>query len=132
MEGYRPTAGYGAPDMTHDTNPSNGYMPPATSGYEPPSREPYSQSSGEGYETPQDGGYAPPSYEPATMNDEPASPIDTKPKKKSFMDDDDDELVAKPAAQKSKAEMDREADKAFREAAEADGKSYCYVLYNRY
>jgi hypothetical protein len=59
------------------------------------------------------------------MNDEPDSPIDTRPKKKSFMDDDDDEIpVLKPGSaprEKTKAEKDREADEAFRKAAEADG-----------
>jgi COPII coat assembly protein SEC16 len=64
------------------------------------------------------------------MNDEPDSPIDTRPKKKSFMDDDDDDIPAlKAAAQsgpargKTKEEKDREADEAFRKAAEADGMS---------
>lgn len=65
------------------------------------------------------------------MNDEPDSPIDTRPKKKSFMDDDDepapattgDNKVQPPEIEKSKAEKDREADEAFKKAAEADGKS---------
>ena len=59
------------------------------------------------------------------MNDEPDSPMDTRPKKKSFMDDDDDDIPALKAGQKTgektKAEKDREADEAFRKAAEAYG-----------
>jgi hypothetical protein len=62
------------------------------------------------------------------MNDEPDSPVETRPKKKSFMDDDDDDIPALKAAasarEKTKAEKDREADEAFRKAAEADGKSF--------
>jgi hypothetical protein len=63
------------------------------------------------------------------MSDEPDSPIDTRPKKKSFIDDDDDDIPALkaapsgPAREKTKEEKDREADEAFRKAAEADGMS---------
>ena len=103
--------------------PSSSYEPPATSGYEPPSSS-YEPPSSIGYEPPTSG-YEPPSYEPATMNDEPDSPIDTRPKKKSFMDDDDDDIPVLKAGsaprEKTKAEKDREADEAFRKAAEADG-----------
>jgi hypothetical protein len=55
------------------------------------------------------------------MDDEPVSD-EPVPKKKSFMGDDDD-IPAAPAAprEKTKAEKDREADEAFRKAAEADG-----------
>ena len=47
-----------------------------------------------------------------------------KPKKKSFIEDDDDDFVARAAAvlKQEKAQKDREADEAFRKAAEADGK----------
>jgi hypothetical protein len=72
-------------------------------------------------------GYEPPAYQPYQPDDEPAAaPEDEqKPKKKSFMDDDDDDdLAAKAAALKKqqKSEADRQADEAFRKAAEADGK----------
>jgi hypothetical protein len=99
----------------------SGYEPPASSGYEPP-------SSG-GYDPPASGGYEPPSsgYTPYEPNDEPDSPVETRPKKKSFMDDDDDDIptLKRPTdtREKTKAEKDREADEAFRKAAEADGKS---------
>jgi hypothetical protein len=98
----------------------SGYEPPASSGYEPPSSS--------GYEPPASGGYEPPSsgYTPYEPNDEPDSPVETRPKKKSFMDDDDDIPALKrptDTREKTKAEKDREADEAFRKAAEADGKS---------
>ena len=82
-----------AQDVIEDPEIGGGYLPP-TSGYEPPSYQP---------------------YEP-----EPDSPErDAKPKKKTFGDDDEDELEKKAAALK-KAQADREADDAFRKAAEAD------------
>ncbi|EHL03866.1 putative COPII coat assembly protein SEC16 [Glarea lozoyensis 74030] len=60
------------------------------------------------------------------MGDEPDSPIDTKPRKKSFMDDDDDDISipkkTSATGEKSKAEKDREAEEAFRKAAEADAQ----------
>ncbi|KAG9228546.1 Sec23-binding domain of Sec16-domain-containing protein [Amylocarpus encephaloides] len=95
-------------DPSEECRPS-GYEPPVSTGYGPPSGE-----------------YEPPSYEPATFGDGPDSPIDTRPKK-SFMDDDDDTpgLKQAPASsprEKTKAEKDREADEAFRKAAEADAQ----------
>ncbi|RFU26708.1 hypothetical protein B7463_g9636, partial [Scytalidium lignicola] len=109
----------------------NGYGPPSdqSSGaygntYEPPSNT-YGPLTSSGYDPPTDSGYEPSPYEPATMNDDPDSPIDTQPKKKGYMDDDDDEVPppnpAKPAG-KTRAEKDREADEAFRKAAEEDAK----------
>jgi hypothetical protein len=116
--------------------PASGYEPPASNlnqpsgGYEPPQSNPESQSfasyeppTNSSYEPPANAGYEPPSYQPASF-EEPDSPIDTKPKKKSFMDNDDDDIPAvSKAAEKSKAEKDREADEAFRKAAEEDGRS---------
>ena len=103
---------YTAPEPAYQPQQSSGYEPPASGGYEPPSSS----------------GYEPPSYDSHDMNEEPDSPIDTRPKKKSFMDDDEDDMAAlKPAPQaqeKTKAEKDREADEAFRKAAEADGKRF--------
>jgi hypothetical protein len=111
-----PSAGYQPPASSYETG-SSGYEPP-TNGYEPPTNG-YEPPSG-GYEPPTTA-YEPPSYEPATMDDEPVSD-EPVPKKKSFMGDDDD-IPAAPAAprEKTKAEKDREADEAFRKAAEADG-----------
>jgi hypothetical protein len=61
------------------------------------------------------------------MDDEPVSD-EPVPEKKSFMDDDDD-VPAAPAAprEKTKAEKDREADEAFRKAAEADGMCFPFA-----
>jgi hypothetical protein len=103
---------YGASntDMRHpvsDTGeqPSNGYSPPSYT-YEPPSST-----------------YDPPTYSPHSTGD-PESPVE-KPKKKMFGDDDDDDDYLKRAAalaKEEKARKDREADEAFRKAAEADCK----------
>lgn len=98
---------------------------PLTGGFQPLQVTSFVPSGSDSYAPPEDnGGYTPPSYEPGSITEEPDSPVDTKPKKKSFMDDDDDDY--KPIQQKSektKAEKDREADEAFRKAAEADGRS---------
>jgi len=132
--GYVPTvsSSYEPPSAgTFETTSSGGYEPTYSGGYEPPSSSGYEPPPSEVYESTPSGGYEPPSYEPASMNDEPDSPIDTRPKKKSFMDDDLDESAPvassdnkaqPPKGEKSKAEKDREADEAFRKAAEADGK----------
>ncbi|OJJ43842.1 hypothetical protein ASPZODRAFT_145778 [Penicilliopsis zonata CBS 506.65] len=86
-----------------------------THGYTPP-------TSNYGYEPPSGG------YEPAapSAEDEDETPVDGPPKHKSFMGDDDDEddLAARAASiQKAeKARKDREADDAFKAAAEADSK----------
>jgi hypothetical protein len=94
------------PATVPDSGPA-GYVPPGASyGYEPPSVEinavPVSETS-----------------------EEPNGQVSLK-KKKSFMDDDDDDedMAARAAAiQKAeKARKDREADEAFKRAAEADGK----------
>lgn len=89
-------------DTYGSIEPANGYEPPET-GYEPPAYVPYQPDP-----------------------EEPDSPED-KPKKKSFMDDDDDDDIPalkalKKPAEKTKAEKDREADEAFRRAAEEDGE----------
>ncbi|KAI9650018.1 vesicle coat component [Ciborinia camelliae] len=113
------------PHMGGYEPPSSGYEPPSSIGYEPPTGSSYEPpSSGTGYEPPSSGtGYEPPSYEPNSM-EQPDSSTSTKPKK-SFMDDDDDDIPALKARaettrEKTKAEKDREADEAFRKAAEAD------------
>ncbi|KAF7597333.1 vesicle coat component [Aspergillus hancockii] len=85
-----------------------GYVPPGASyGYEPPSVEI--------------------SAAPASdITDETPNGQDSLKKKKSFMDDDndDEDMAARAAAiQKAeKARKDREADEAFKRAAEADAK----------
>lgn len=125
--GYEPPTGGYEPPSTSYESPSNGYEPqtngyePPSNGYEPPSNG-YEPPSG-GYEPPTSA-YEPPAYEPTTADDEPDSLADGPSKKKSFMDYDDDVPSVKPAlanGEKTKAEKDREADEAFRKAAEADG-----------
>ena len=97
--------------------------------YEPPSpnyniTSPYESPATSSYEPPATDSYEPPSYNPDS-NEE--SPVEAKSKKKSFMDDDDDDddeefdSRAAAALKAEKAKGDREADEAFRKAAEADG-----------
>ncbi|OCK85289.1 hypothetical protein K432DRAFT_318583 [Lepidopterella palustris CBS 459.81] len=108
---------------------NSGYQPPQSSFDQPPALPPSAldESSG-GYEPPSMGyepptsSYEPPSYQPYSPDDaENTSPV--LEKKKSFMDDDEDDDIAQRAAQlksKQKSEADRQADEAFRKAAEAD------------
>ncbi|KAL8700237.1 MAG: hypothetical protein Q9201_005555 [Fulgogasparrea decipioides] len=92
---------FDAPPHSTFEAPSSTYEP-ANSAYEPPSS------------------YAP--YDAEGQDDSsPPSPE----KKKSFMDDDDDDAFAARAAavlKEEKARKDREADDAFRKAAEADAQ----------
>ena len=99
----------------------NSYEPPlseynaSSSSYEPPSAD--------GYEPPTSNGYEPPSYNPVVAENV-ESPVEEKPRKRSFMDDDEDNGFEARAAALRKAEKerkDREAEEAFRRAAEADG-----------
>lgn len=125
VEGSSPYSSYEPPKTDHDSPSipaydllsSHSYDPHSSSGYEPPSYQPLSN------------GYEPPSYNPETQDEEPF-PILEKPKKKSFMDDDEDDFAARAAAilKKEKAQKDREADEAFRKAAEADGKALLLLI----
>ncbi|CAM1508089.1 Fc.00g049370.m01.CDS01 [Cosmosporella sp. VM-42] len=94
-----------------------GYEPPQmTSNHvEPESHETPAETTSGGYEPPSYG-YEPPSYNPD--EDEDKSPR----KKKSFMDDYDDDVPAMNQKEKSKAEKDRENSEMFRKAAEEDAK----------
>lgn len=123
-----------------------GYNPPQSS-YAPHHESPlsYNEQKKEdnsyqalgGYNPPEDSyappehtrGYTPPAYEQNSMGDAPSSPDEKKPKKKTYGDDDEDDWgmpKPKPAGdsgrEKTKAEKDREADEAFRKAAEEDGE----------
>ncbi|PYH48161.1 COPII coat assembly protein SEC16 [Aspergillus saccharolyticus JOP 1030-1] len=108
---YQPP-GYGSFGQPLHETPS-AVSQPGEGGYMPP-------ASGGGYEPPATTNVAPESEKPEEdEQDEPAK------KKKSFMDEDDDDDIAARAAAIQKAEKarkDREADDAFRKAAEADGK----------
>lgn len=139
--GYQPQStqsfGYEPPTQSFGYEPpstqSQGYEPPSTQsqGYEPPAMgsqgyEPPATGS-QGYEPPstQSYGYEPPSYQPGLNND--AEDEDApKPKKKSFMDDDEDDIPAlKPADSKSKSELDRENEEMFKKVAEEEGMLRC-------
>ncbi|KAF1970100.1 hypothetical protein BU23DRAFT_557000 [Bimuria novae-zelandiae CBS 107.79] len=98
--------------------PSYGSFQPPTSG----SNNPPMDLSG--LQSPANS-YEPPSYQPYQPNEEPG-PESLNPKK-SFMDEDDEDLVARAAAlnispSKTKSDNDRAADEAFRKAAEEDAK----------
>jgi hypothetical protein len=84
-----------------------------------------------GYEPPAASSYEPPSYQPdlSVTADIPEDEAEeeNKPKKKSYFDDDDDDNLASRASSiknSEKAKHDKEADDAFRKAAEADGMSF--------
>lgn len=98
------------------------YQPSSTT-YEPPSYT-YESPSTSSYQPPPMDSYNPPEYEPYVPQGS-ESPVEEKPKKKLFMDNDaDDDFEARAAAlrKEEKARKDREADDAFRRAAEADAQ----------
>ena len=121
---------YGPPSSSPQSSlkPFSSYEPPSSeeppSSFEPPSA-PLEPPTLYSYEPPAST-YDPPSYDPEEQNGE-LSPLNGKDKKKkSFMEDDDeDDVIARAAALKKqeKAQKDRQADEAFRKAAEADGTS---------
>ena len=105
-----------------ETETTNGYAP-LSSDYIPPSYS-YEPPSASGYEPPSSTGYDAPSYSPENPQTS-ESAVEQKSKKKSFLnDDEDDDFEARAAAlrKEEKARKDREADEAFRRAAEADGE----------
>lgn len=112
-QGHRQSVNESQLSSSHELPSSNyersfPYEPPATNTYEPPTTDTYE----------------PPSYNSNVPEGE-ESPVEEKPKKKSFMDDDDDEDFTSRAAailKADKAKKDREAEEAFRRAAEDDAK----------
>ncbi|MCJ1390724.1 vesicle coat component [Xylographa bjoerkii] len=135
---YQPSPVSDKPLPPAPYSPPTSYEPPSShepsaSSYDPPSYEPPSSSlepqfasleppSSYGYEPPSSL-YDPPSYDPETQNSD-TSPAQEKRKSESYLRDEDDDLVIKAAALKKaeKAKKDREADEAFRKAAEADAQ----------
>ncbi|KAK6074287.1 COPII coat assembly protein SEC16 [Seiridium cupressi] len=135
----------------NDVPTTNGFQPISYGGYQPPTGDAFDNSSvspvdavdddqgqasgeatsGSGWEAPS---YQPYSFEPPTDSYEPdpedgqADSEQLKPKKKSFMDDDDDTFPsmrsASPASagDKSKSEKDRENEEMFRKVAEEEAK----------
>ena len=85
------------------------------------SEDPQGQQSSFTYEPPATSSYEPTSYTPYEPDGQ-ESPVQEK--KKSFMDEDDDDFASRPAAvlKQDKAQKDRAADEAFRKAAEEDAK----------
>ncbi|RYP22134.1 hypothetical protein DL765_001893 [Monosporascus sp. GIB2] len=105
--------------------PSYGYEPPAMNTFQPPSTQPEESSTGGGYEPPsyQPSTFEPPSYEPDPAEDGGDSPSESKPKRKTIFDDDEDDIpVTKQSSEKSKAEKDRENEEMFRKVAEEEAK----------
>ena len=101
---------------------------PTQSIYQPPSYEYNASSTPEmqsSYEPPTTGFYEPPVSSSSDAGTQPdnSSPVEEKLKKKTFLDDDEDGFEARAAAllKQDKARKDREAEEAFRKAAEADG-----------
>ncbi|OCL04094.1 hypothetical protein AOQ84DRAFT_301534 [Glonium stellatum] len=107
LSGYQPESSFNQRPASPISAPDG-----SSASYEPPSN---------GYEPPTSS-YEPPTYQPYSPNDtEDSSPVVEK--KKSLMDDDDDDDLARRAAElkkKQKSEADRQADEAFRKAAETD------------
>ncbi|KFG85166.1 COPII coat assembly protein sec-16 [Metarhizium anisopliae] len=127
--GYRPYSLQESPNIQPQPGADDadqGYQPPSY-GYEPPQIVPVpvandAQGTGDnsGYEPPsfQPHGYEPPSYQAHVEGDDAP-----KPKKKGFMEDDDEDIPTQGQPQeRSKAEKDRENEKMFRKAAEEDAK----------
>lgn len=131
LEGAGVGPAYGASDTTpHDQAQSNtsfnsGYQP-SYGGYDPPSMNNFEPTqtgtSTGGYEPPsyQPSGFEPPSYQPDPVDDDGS---ENKPKKKSFMDDDDD-IPSLKSQDKRKSDKDRENEEMFRKVAEEEGESH--------
>jgi hypothetical protein len=81
----------------------------------------FEAETGGTYEPPSTG-YEPPAYQPYEPEPEPEEEEVPKRKKAMMDDDDDDDIIARAAALKSSkaSDADRQADAAFRAAAEAD------------
>lgn len=127
-ESYRPTPppkdqpSQGHHQLVNESQPSSSYEPPSSNYDRPSSYEPPATNT---YEPPITDTYEPPSYNP-DVPDGKESTAEEKPKKKSFMDDEDDEDFTSRATailKAEKAKKDREAEETFRRVAEEDGMS---------
>ncbi|KAI1438540.1 Sec23-binding domain of Sec16-domain-containing protein [Xylaria sp. CBS 124048] len=116
-------ASKGGADFNPDYQPSyggyGGYAPFSTNSFEPPATQ--AESPADGYEPPsyQSPGFEPPSYDPGPMDNDES---EYKPRMKSFMDDDDDDIPGLKPKEKSKTEKDRENEEMFRKVAEEEAK----------
>jgi hypothetical protein len=84
----------------------------------------FEAETGDSY-APPSSGYEPPAYQPYEPEPEPEEEEVPKRRKPMMDDDDEDDIIARAAALKSqgssnKSDADRQADAAFRAAAEAD------------
>lgn len=107
---YKP--GYEPPSATFPLTPSSGYEPTSAT---------FSPATNSSYAPPSVGGYEPPYYATGATDDvtSPKSPR----KKKSFMDlSDDEDGFGSRSKRKDKSAKGRDADDAFRRAAEEDAK----------
>ena len=86
---------------------------------EPEPLDAVEDAEGGGY-LPPTSGYEPPSYSYQPYEPEPDSPVKESQQKKKTFGEDDDAGMAKRAAIPKNSAADREADDAFRKAAEAD------------
>ena len=110
-----PSYGYEPPSLSATTvpGPAQTENAEAQGGYEPPSFQPY--------------GYEPPTYGSGPDTTQADDQEDAPKPKKSFMDDNDDDIPAlrassNAASGKSKADVDKENEEMFRKAAEEDGE----------
>ncbi|KAI1761354.1 Sec23-binding domain of Sec16-domain-containing protein [Hypoxylon sp. FL1150] len=97
-EGHQPSSYEYKPSTTT-------FEAPDVGGYRPTSFQPSS--------------FEPPSYEPGPADD---SPNESQPRKKSFFDDDEDDIPGLKSQGKSKAEKDRENEEMVRKVAEEEAK----------
>ncbi|GAP87602.1 putative COPII coat assembly protein SEC16 [Rosellinia necatrix] len=128
VEGAGAAPGYGVPDIAlpNDTSFSSGYQP-SYGGYEPPTMNSFESpttqpdASAGSYEPPsyQPSGFEPPSYEPGPMNNDES---EKRPKQKSFINDDDDDIPSLKSKEKTKSDKDRENEEMFRKVAEEEEK----------
>lgn len=126
---YAPAAPAADDQPAFSDGHSYGYEPPSldTVRDEPMHSEEVPESNG-GYEAPsfQPYGYEPPSYQPDAETANSENGDEPKPKKKSFMDDDDNDafpsMSGSQTGDKSKSQKDKENEELFRKAAEEDGK----------
>ncbi|KAI1311504.1 Sec23-binding domain of Sec16-domain-containing protein [Xylaria venustula] len=122
---------YGVPDAkvnslaVESENGFNSGYQPSYGSYEPPSTDNFESfaqtNASSGYEPPsfQPSSFEPPSYEPGSIDDDG---LESKSKKKSFMDDDEDDIPSLRPAEKSKSDKDRENEEMFKKVAEEEAK----------
>ncbi|KAL9639197.1 MAG: hypothetical protein Q9164_001090 [Protoblastenia rupestris] len=126
--GYKPEQTYDQPPSSHEPpafsyepessshGPPSSYEPTVTSSYEPPTSSFEAPSSS--YEPPS---YNPPTYDPDVLQTNELGMGET-PRKSNLDDEDDFESRAAALRREEKSRKDREADEAFRKAAEADAQ----------